>query len=86
MRKREKQLICFTGEGAAGDLKGELQQVHGDGQDAGEWHLLSVAIISIDDTHLILTNLQDHRTVPVTVSFKEEKKKKEGRKKNSTTI
>lgn len=44
--------------------------MHGDGQDTGKWHFLSVAVICIDDTHLILTSLQDHRTIPAVVSCK----------------
>lgn len=74
LHEKEWQHFCFTSEGAASDLKGELQQVLGDGQDTRERHLLCVAIICIDDTRLILTNLQDHSTVPLTVSFRQDKK------------
>lgn len=42
----------------------------GDGQDTGERHLLSVAVIGIHDSQFILTDLQDHCTVPVIVSLK----------------
>lgn len=41
--------------------------MRGDGHDAGDWHLLSVAVIRVDDAQLILADLQDHRTVPVFV-------------------
>ncbi len=75
-RQREWQAFCLTSEGAASDLEGGLQQVHGDGQDMGERHLRSVAVICIDDTHLIPTDLQDHRTVPVIVSWKKLNNKK----------
>lgn len=59
-----------TSQSAATDLKGKLQQVLGDGQNPGIWHRLSVAIICIDDFHLILTTLQDHCTVPDIVCCK----------------
>lgn len=62
--EKQQQAFFVTSEGAASDLKGKLSQVHGDGQDPGKWNVLSVAIICIDDTHLILTNLQDHCSVP----------------------
>lgn len=52
--------------------------MHGDGQDTGEWHFLSVAIICIDDPQVLFTGLQDHRTIPHIVSCT--KKKKERKK------
>lgn len=52
----EYEIFLSTSQSAASDLKGNLQQVLGDGQNPGKWHDLSVAIIRIDDFHLILTN------------------------------
>lgn len=48
--------------------------MHGDGQDTGEWHFLSVAIICIDDPQVVSTGLQDHRTIPHIVSCTKEKR------------
>ncbi|TNN67691.1 hypothetical protein EYF80_022007 [Liparis tanakae] len=56
-RENYKRYTC------AGDLKGEPQQAHGDGQDTGEGHLLSVAVVGVDDAQLTLTDLQDNRPI-----------------------
>lgn len=59
---------CLTNEGAANDLKGGLQQVLGDWCDPGNWQFLSVSIICTEDTDLLLTDFQHHRTAPVVVT------------------
>ena len=61
-------ILSLTSEGAASDLKGELQQACWDGQDTGERNLLSVTVICVDDAHLLLSDIKGHRTVPVIVS------------------
>lgn len=61
----------LTNEGAANDLKGELQQVLGDGCDPGKRQFLSVSIICIEDTDLLLADFQHHCTVPVVVTYSE---------------
>lgn len=66
--------VSLTSKGAASDLEGELQQVHGNGYDAGKWYFLSVSVICIEDTDLPLTDFEDHCPVPVIVTYKKNKK------------
>lgn len=61
----------LTNEGAANDLKGELQQVLGDWCGPGKRQFLSVSIICIEDTDLLLADFQHHCTVPVVVTYSE---------------
>lgn len=59
--------VCPTAEAAADDLERELQEVLRDGPDTGERHLLTVTVVSVDDPHLALADLQDHSTVPLAI-------------------
>ena len=60
-----------TGQGAAGDLEGQEEEVNWDGVEAGVGNRFCVAVVHEEHAGLALSRFQDNGTVPDLVTYGE---------------